>query len=184
MTEAAHARPDRDPIIVVDCVPAWPEWFAHAAEAIRGACGTRLVGLEHIGSTSVPGLAAKPIIDVMPLLARFADGFACVEPLEALGYISRGEFGIPGRHYFVRNEGRERPPEHVHMYEQGADEAVRHLLLRDYLRAHPDRAEAYGTLKRALAVRFRDDRVAYTEAKSDFILETVALARREAETRR
>jgi GrpB-like predicted nucleotidyltransferase (UPF0157 family) len=167
----------QQPIVVVDYDPAWPERFARSAGAIRDACGPLVIAIDHIGSTSVPGLAAKPIIDIMPLVARFEDGFACVAPLEALGYTSRGEFGIPGRHYFSRDGDDRRPPEHVHLYMRGADEAVRHLLLRDYLRTHPERAAAYAALKRDLAARFRDDREAYTEAKSDFILETVALAR-------
>jgi len=176
------------PIVVVDYDSAWPQWFTRSAAAIREACGALVIAIEHIGSTSVPGLAAKPIVDIMPMLARFDDGFACVAPLEALGYTSRGEFGIRGRHYFVRDAGArldrgeqdDRLPEHVHVYARGADEAVRHLLLRNYLRAHPERAAAYAALKRDLALRFRDDREGYSEAKTDFILETVALARRAA----
>jgi len=169
---------DVQPIVIADHDPTWPEAFARSAHVICEACGALVIAIEHIGSTSVPGLAAKPIIDIMPMLASFEDGFACVAPLEALGYESRGEFGIPGRHYFVRDADAG-PPEHVHMYASGADEAVRHLLLRDYLRTHPGRAASYAALKRGLAVRFRDDREAYSEAKTDFILETVALARRE-----
>lgn len=173
-----HTPERPEPVVVADYDPAWPAWFARTAAAIRDACGAPVIRVEHIGSTSVPGLAAKPIIDVMPLLARVVDGLACVEPMRALGYESRGEFGIAGRHFFVRDAGeRGRPREPVHMYAEGAHEAVRHLLLRDYLRAHPERAVAYAALKRDLAARFRDDREAYTEAKTEFILETVALAR-------
>ncbi|MDA0365590.1 MAG: GrpB family protein [Chloroflexi bacterium] len=170
-----HAQP----IVVVDYDHSWPQWFARSAAAIREACGASVIAIEHIGSTSVPGLAAKPILDIMPLLARFEDGFDCVGALEARGYESRGEFGIPGRHYFTCPAANGRPPEHVHMYAERADEAIRHRLLRDYLRSHPDRTAAYAALKRELSARYRDDREAYTEAKTDFILETVALARGE-----
>lgn len=177
------ALPEQGQPIVVDYDDSWPQWFARSAAAIREACGASVIAIEHIGSTSVPGLAAKPILDIMPLLARFEDGLDCVGALEARGYESRGAFGIPERHYFTRPGGSSRPPEHVHMYAAGADEAVRHLLLRDYLRSHPERAAAYAALKRELAARFRDDREGYTDAKTDFILDTVALARAERVTK-
>jgi GrpB-like predicted nucleotidyltransferase (UPF0157 family) len=169
-------------VIIVDYDPRWPDRFEAAAAAIRGACGERLVGIEHVGSTAVPGLPAKPIIDLMPLVARFEDGAACVEAMTALGYEYRGEFGIPGRHYFVRNESGqaedERPQEHVHMLVAGSDEAERHLLFRDYLRTHPERRDAYAILKRALALRHGEDREAYTAGKTAFVQATLALAAR------
>jgi len=82
------------PVSICDYDPAWPARFEAARFAISMAVGVRLVAVEHIGSTFVPGLAAKPVIDVMPSLRRFEDGHACVAPLEALGYVYRGEYGI------------------------------------------------------------------------------------------
>ena len=128
---------------------AWPRLFEEEARAIRDACGDRLIGIEHIGSTSIPGLAAKPILDIMPLLVRFAEGFDIVPAMESLGYESRGAWGIERRHYFVKGSPR---THHVHMYEMGDDEAVRHLLFRDYLRGRPGVAADYERLKRRLTL--------------------------------
>jgi GrpB-like predicted nucleotidyltransferase (UPF0157 family) len=164
------------PIVVVDYDPAWPSIARRLIEEVRAACGGLLVQVEHIGSTAVPGLAAKPIIDLMPGLARPEDGLACVAPMEALGYEYRGAFGIPGRHYFPRQAEGERLAVHAHMFVVGHPEWTRHLLFRDYLRAHPRRMREYEALKRGLAERFRDERAAYTDAKSDFVRATDAMA--------
>lgn len=169
---------ERDPVNIVEPDPRWPARFEASAAAIRAACGEHLVGLEHVGSTSVPGLAAKPIIDLMPVVARFEDGEACIAPIEALGYAYRGEYGIAGRHYFVRDGDGDRLREHVHLLVAGSAEAEKHLLFRDYLRAHPDRARAYETLKRALALRHGGDREAYTDGKAAFVEATLALGAR------
>ncbi len=168
-------------IEIVEYDARWPAQFESSAAAVRAACGERLAGIEHIGSTSVPGLAGKPVVDVMPLVATFEDGAACVTALEALGYEYRGENGIPGRHYFVRaaDAARGRRREHVHMLIAGSPEAERHLRFRDHLRAHPERARAYETLKRALALRHGTAREAYTDGKTSFIAATLALASRE-----
>lgn len=168
--------PAPQPIVVVDHDPAWAEVTARLIGEIRAACGRHIVSIEHIGSTSVPGLAAKPIIDLMPALPAFEDGFGCVDAMTALGYEARGEFGIAGRHYFPRPAGPRRLAVHVHMFAADHPEYRRHVLFRDYLRAHPARADAYGALKRELAVRFGADREGYTDAKSAFIRETDALA--------
>jgi GrpB-like predicted nucleotidyltransferase (UPF0157 family) len=164
------------PVSIRDYDPAWPPRFEAARSAITAAVGERLVGIEHIGSTSVPGLAAKPIIDVMPGLRRFEDGHACVAALEALGYVYRGEYGIPGRHYFVSSNSQGRRDQHVHMLVVGSDPWTRHLLFRDYLRAHPAAALEYAALKRALAARHRWDMDAYADSKSGFVEDILARA--------
>ena len=155
------------PVVIVEYDPGWPRRFEAARSAIEQVVGGLLVCVEHVGSTAVPGLAAKPIIDIMPGLKRFEDGHACVEPLQTLGYGYRGEGEIPGRYYFDHVEGS--LVQHVHMVVTGSDFWTRAVLFRDYLRAHPDVAQEYSTLKYSLAERYRNDRVAYTEAKSDFI---------------
>jgi GrpB-like predicted nucleotidyltransferase (UPF0157 family) len=155
--------------------PLWPRLFAREAQRILEACPAVIVAVEHIGSTAVPGLPAKPILDLMPGLAVHADGLRAIVPLQQLGYEYRGENGIPGRYYFDLCR-EQRVVVHAHTYEIGTWNWRRHLLFRDYLRAHPAVAAEYAALKQELALRYRNDRVAYTEAKGAFINEVVARA--------
>ena len=156
--------------------PAWPGAYERERAAILEALGDLVFAIEHVGSTSVPGLGAKPIIDIMIGLRKLADHARCVAPLRSLGYEHKGEFGIPGRHYFrkpVRGPRRHQ----LHMVEHGRDFWVRHLLFRDYLRLHPDEASAYQRLKVGLAARFGTDVEGYTEAKREFIQSALVKAR-------
>lgn len=157
-------------------MPHDPRWLTDAADECRRierACGALLVRVEHIGSTSVAGLIAKPVLDLMPLIRSFEDGFACVEPMRAMGYWYAGDFGIPGRHLFVRGSPR---THHAHMLVDGSREAVRHLALRDTLRTHPDLAARYAALKQRLATQFGDNREGYADAKSAFMREVFECA--------
>jgi GrpB-like predicted nucleotidyltransferase (UPF0157 family) len=155
-------------VLLVEYNVSWQARFEAVRAEIELACGDRIVCVEHVGSTAIPGMAAKPIIDVQPGLRAFDDGFVCVEPMTALGYESRGEWGIPGRHYFVRDE-----PDglrlHVHMLVVDSERWHEMPLFRDYLRAHVDEARAYEALKRRLAEEFRTRRDLYTDAKADFV---------------
>ena len=156
--------------------PAWPAEFEHERALIARALGDRMLGIEHVGSTAVAGLGAKPIIDIMIAVSNLAEGEKCVRPLEALGYVYRGDGGIPGRLYFSKPTTRPRT-HHLHMVEHGSDFWQRHILFRDYLRKHPEEAGRYYRLKVRLAAQFRDDRVGYTEAKTKFIESALARAR-------
>jgi GrpB-like predicted nucleotidyltransferase (UPF0157 family) len=156
--------------------PRWPEIFAYEAARIRAACPGVFARIEHIGSTSVPGLCAKPILDIMPGAASFEDGLRAVAPLVKIGYVYFGENGITGRHYYDLTVGG-RVVVHVHVFALGSPDWERHLLFRDYLRAHPKTAAEYAALKRGLAARHRDERAAYTDAKSGFINAVVEQAR-------
>jgi GrpB-like predicted nucleotidyltransferase (UPF0157 family) len=150
---------------VVDYNPAWPAQFREEAAAIKRVLDSQVVALEHGGSTSVPGLAAKPIIDMWAALRsplRQED----VKAMAAAGYEYLGESALPDQDFFVKSEPR---IYHLHCYPAGHSEWDRHLAFRDWLRAHPDGAAAYASLKRELAARFPADALAYTEAKSDFI---------------
>lgn len=155
----------RAPIEIRDYDPDWPVLFQRESAALRAACGDLLSEIHHIGSTAVPGLAAKPVIDILVVLDRDADGLSCVAPMARLGYEYRGANGIDGRHYF--NKGRPHS-HHVHMLVRGHAEITRMLQFRDHLRSHPDAAREYEALKRQLAQRFAGDRQAYTEAKTGF----------------
>jgi len=152
-------------IVLAPYDPAWPSRFAAARAEILSACGGLVIEVHHIGSTAIPGASAKPVIDMMPVVRRFEDGAACVAPLQVLGYQSRGEHGIAGRYYFVRGTPRSHQ---LHLFAADHPEVERHLLFRDYLRAHPDERVAYERLKRGLAAKFGDDRQAYAAAKTPF----------------
>lgn len=146
----------------------WPTLFETEAEKIASIFKDQLITIHHIGSTSVPGLHAKPIIDMMPVLKNIiaADRFAF--GMEKLGYEALGEYGLPGRRYF--RKGKDKRTHHVHMYDLSSqDEITRHLAVRDYLRAHPIEAAAYGELKQKLAEVHRGDVEAYINGKDQFV---------------
>ncbi|MBE3590695.1 MAG: GrpB family protein [Firmicutes bacterium] len=163
-------------VVVVDPDPGWPDRFQEEARRIRAALGEDCVYVHHIGSTAVPGLRAKPILDLMPVVRDIRAVDRRHGAMAELGYEGLGEYGLPGRRYF-RKGGDERT-HHVHVYEVGHPDIDRHLAFRDYLRDHPDAARRYGELKAELARRFADDVEAYMDGKHDFIqeMERAALA--------
>ena len=157
-----------EPIVLLAHDPAWLVAAEAEARRIAAACGSALLRVEHIGSTSVPGLIAKPVLDLMPVLRSFEDGYACVEPMRALGYWYAGDFGIPGRHLFIKGSPR---THHAHMLLENSKEARRHLAVRDTLRLRPDLASRYAELKQHLASEFGSNREGYAQAKSEFMRE-------------
>jgi GrpB-like predicted nucleotidyltransferase (UPF0157 family) len=164
------------PVVLADYDPAWPRTFEVLRDEIAAACGDLIVRIEHIGSTSVPGLAAKPVIDVMPGLRRFEAGDRCAALLAPLNYRYKGDGGIPGRHYFQKDwdSATGERIANVHMYEVGHDEWIAHLAFRDLLREHDEWRLRYEALKRELATRHPNDMEAYAEAKTAFVKEAVA----------
>jgi GrpB-like predicted nucleotidyltransferase (UPF0157 family) len=110
-------------IVLAPYDPEWPAQFAAARDEILAACSGLVIDVRHIGSTAIPGLAAKAIIDMMPVVQRFEDGTSCVGGLRKLGYEYRGEYGIAGRHYFVRGDPRSHQ---AHMYAADHREVERH----------------------------------------------------------
>jgi GrpB-like predicted nucleotidyltransferase (UPF0157 family) len=160
------------PIIITDYDPSWPTRYELEKSLILGAVGPYAAAVEHIGSTSVPGLAAKPIIDILVGLNDLADAQWCIEPMERTGYeyVPEYEVQLPDRRYFRRPPGEEVVRKyHVHMVEVGGAFWTRHVLFRDYLRAHPEAAAEYADLKRRLAAEYGSDMAGYTDAKTDFI---------------
>ncbi len=159
-----------DEVVLAAYDLSWPEIFAGEAKAIRQALGDVLVGVEHIGSTAVSGLSAKPIIDLLVAVRSLPEARARAVPaLEALGYNCRGENGIPGRLFFRKGLVEFKRTHHLHLVEAGHEQWTSMLLFRDYLRSHPGDARRYEELKRALAEKFRDSRAAYTNGKADFV---------------
>lgn len=160
-----------DPIEVVDPDPAWAAMGEAACAEVAAALGPYVVEVQHIGSTSVPGLAAKPVIDLLVGVRSLDDSPAIVAAVTGLGYEYVPEFEdeLPNRRYFRRFADGVRTHQ-VHLVERtDTDWWDRHVAFRDWLRTHPDDRDAYAELKRRLAVEHRDDRAAYTDAKSDFI---------------
>jgi GrpB-like predicted nucleotidyltransferase (UPF0157 family) len=170
VTGGAPAR-----VVVVDYDPAWPAMFRRVRERVAAALGPLALAVEHVGSTAVPGLAAKPIVDLDVVIADRGDLPEVVRRLRPLGYHHQGDLGVPGREAFTTPAGW--PAHHLYVCAAGSRPLLRHLAFRDALRADAATAVAYADLKRALAVRLGHDRAAYTEAKSDFI-ERVLAARR------
>ncbi len=168
------------PVVLVPYDASWPRRFAEEKAAISNALGDRTVAIEHVGSTAVPGLLAKPTIDIMVGIRRLSEAAACIAALESLGYEYRPdvEAEMPERRYFDKGPPGSRS-HHLHMVEFAGPFWMRHLLFRNFLRAHPDRAAAYGALKHELAARYTADRVAYTDAKGPFTDGAVADARKE-----
>ena len=166
-------------IEIVEYRAEWPRVFEREAAAILAVCWPLIVEAHHVGSTSVPGLAVKPILDVLPVAAGSSEAAESVSRMTALGYRYRGENGIAGRFYFDRVvDGR--TVMHVHVFPAGHPEVRRHLAFRDHLRANPDAAREYELLKQELARLYRDDRRAYTDAKAAFITRVIEAAMREA----
>ena len=161
------------PVCVVPYDPRWPEVFELQRARVEAALGEQVEALVNIGSTDVPGLDAKPAVDLMVGVRGLRDAGRCIRVLEKLGYEHRGEAGVSGRLFFQTS-----PPYrcHLHMVVVGGEFWERHLLFRDYLRAHPETAREYAPLKRELAELFRHDREAYTGAKTGFVEEVVERA--------
>lgn len=155
-------------IVVVEYDPAWPSMFEAEAQQLRAILGDNLVEMHHIGSTSVPGLCAKPIIDMLPVVHFIDRVDQVVGEMAALGYKGLGEFGLPGRRYF--RKGGDNRTHHVHMYGKASKgEIERHLAVRDYLRAHPAAAREYGDLKKRLAAKYHADPDTYADGKDEFV---------------
>lgn len=155
--------------------PAWVNVYRVESRAIAAVFGDLLLSIHHIGSTSVPGLAAKPIVDIMPVVRDIELVDRLNPQMAALGYTARGENEIAGRRLFIKGDHPYRT-HNVHVYAPGNPEIARHLDFRDYLRTHPAAAREYGRLKQCLAEQHRFDIDAYLKGKSAFIQETIAKA--------
>jgi GrpB-like predicted nucleotidyltransferase (UPF0157 family) len=165
-----------DPVLVVPYEDEWPWLFREQAAQMRAALGEVALRIDHIGSTSVPGLAAKPVIDVQLSVAALEPVDAFRAPLEGLGYVFRASDPERTKRYFREPPGERRT--HIHVRRLGSWNEQFALLFRDYLRAHPDAASRYATLKRRLAARYKqpEQRAQYTDAKDPFIWRTIYAA--------
>lgn len=166
--EMAARRADARPVTLSPHNPEWLRIAADEAERIAAGIGPALLRIEHVGSTSIPGIMAKPIVDLLPVVRSESDLDASRPQMERLGYLWRGEFGIAGRRYSVLERDGKRLF-HVHIFAVGNDNITRMLAFRDYVRAHRDEALAYEAAKRAAAAAHPDDSMAYTDHKAGWI---------------
>ncbi|MHB8450794.1 MAG: GrpB family protein, partial [Mycobacteriales bacterium] len=180
---AAESSPgatgEHEPVEIAEYDPSWPSMFAEEAAKIATALGDQLLGIEHIGSTAVEGLAAKPMIDIQVGVRSLRATPRIVEALGRLGYdyVPEFEAELPNRRYFRKTAGGRRTHQ-VHLVERtDTDWWDRHVAFRDWLRTHPEDAATYAALKAELAKAHRDDRHAYTDAKSEFIEKIAKRAR-------
>lgn len=165
-------RSHRDPVEVVAYDPSWSIRFDEWRDRLRQSLGSVARRIEHIGSTAVPGLDAKPVVDIQVSVVDPEDEVSYVPAIEGLGVSLRSR--EREAHRYFRPAGARKRTVQIHVCQVGSDWERTHLLFRDYLRAEPAVRKAYASLKRELALRYRDDRIAYTEGKNGFILDAVA----------
>jgi GrpB-like predicted nucleotidyltransferase (UPF0157 family) len=158
-------------VVVVPYDPEWPSLYLEEQTRLRAALGDIILDIQHVGSTAVPGLDSKPVIDIGIAIADFEEGFNTIPIIAELGYNFRGEVGVPGRHFFI--QGRPRT-HHVHMSEITNSDWIERLKFRDHLRENPESAKHYAELKTALAQQFPDDITAYSNGKTNFILKILS----------
>jgi GrpB-like predicted nucleotidyltransferase (UPF0157 family) len=168
-----------EPVLVVPYDPRWPSLFSLECSRIVAAVGVYIEAAEHVGSTAVPGLDAKSVIDIMVGVQDIRSAGHCIRPLEEIDYSYWAENPNPERMLFVKFADAERTSRNynLHVMEVGGELWNDRIIFRDHLRSHPEVAGEYAHLKHALAERFRGDREAYTRAKTDFISATLQQAR-------
>jgi GrpB-like predicted nucleotidyltransferase (UPF0157 family) len=167
---------------IVKLAPYTAEWkrlFEQEKARLQAAVGSYVLDVQHIGSTSIPGMVAKPILDIGIAVRSFEKAAVCIEPMVQLGYEYRGENGIPRRHFFVKGAPR---THHVHVNEITSRDWENLVVFRDYLIQHPEIVQEYAQLKQELAQRFPTDRQAYLDGKSPLIERVLQLARSQRRT--
>ncbi|NQX58204.1 GrpB family protein [Paenibacillus qinlingensis] len=157
---------------------AWIEEFESEKKKISQVLANNVHQIEHIGSTSIVGMPAKPILDIAVSVNSLDEADLFIEPLKTLGYEYVPKLDFPNRRFF-RKGARKKGTHHLHVYEQSSDEWSHNLLFRNYLRSHPEQAAAYAELKKHLASLYVEDRATYTQMKAPFIQSIIDLAKKE-----
>ena len=161
-------------IVVVDYDSSWPEEFERLRSRIWPVVSDVALSVEHVGSTAVPGLAAKPVIDVSVVVRTASDVPLAIERLASLGYAHRARLGIEGREAFDSPPGS--AAHHLYLCPRDSPGLANHLAVRDHLRTHPEAAKEYGELKKRLAGQFPHDIDGYVNGKTDFLLTVLRAA--------
>jgi GrpB-like predicted nucleotidyltransferase (UPF0157 family) len=169
---------ERKIVCLVAYNPHWPEWFAAEVARLRDVLGDRIGEIEHIGSTAIPSLPAKPILDMMASVESLTEAERLIPQLRTLGYEwgPRDMEDVPDRRYFVRRREDGASTHHLSLAMKTSHFWRGQLGFRDWLRARPEVREAYARLKHELAARFPADRPAYLEGKSDFVRQVLAVS--------
>lgn len=158
------------PVVLAPPDPDWPRAAAAVSEVLLKALGKTLVSVHHVGSTAVPGLIAKPVLDLMPVVTSLAAFDGARNKLEKLGFLWWGENGLVGRRYLTRDDPLTGLRTlQLHCYVAGSPEIERHVAFRDYLRAHPEAVAEYAVVKQRCRDAYPDDSHAYSLCKSDWI---------------
>ncbi|MCA9123909.1 MAG: GrpB family protein [Planctomycetaceae bacterium] len=163
-------------VLVLPYDPAWADMFHAESQLILSALGENSIAAHHIGSTAIPGVVAKPVIDMLIVVADIEAVDRCSENMEAIGYEVMGEFGIPSRRYFRKDNDTGKRTHHVHVFADGSNHIVRHLAFRDFMKAHPEWATRYSDLKLKLVAANPDSIERYMEGKDGFIKQVDQLA--------
>lgn len=161
-------------IEVVPYDPLWPQMFSEERDLLLSRLPIPIAGVHHIGSTSVQGLEAKPIIDILMEAADVHDLDRYSHCFESLGYECKGEFGIVGRRYYQK--GGDNRTHQIHAFKTGSENVVRHIAFREYLVAQPAVAREYGSLKKKIALSCTNDIGVYCDGKADFVAKHEKLA--------
>src|SRR5437660_9221324 len=169
-----ETRPTSGEIQLLAFESGWQILFLEERNQLQASIGEYILDIQHIGSTSIPGMPAKPILDIGIAITNFVQGSRCIQPMEKLGYKYKGENGIPRRHYFVKGAPR---THHVQMVEIESEGWRSNLLFRDYLIKNPETAREYASLKQELAKQFATKREAYQAGKDGFIKAVLHKAR-------
>ena len=162
-----------------DYNPQWKTFFEKESAIILAATKDFVEDIQHIGSTAIPGLVAKPIIDILVAINSLLNIEKVIDLLKPIGFVYRGEQGIPNRHLFVKG-GEDYRTHHLHMVEKEHSEWEKHILFRDYLRKHPEDVTEYSKLKEELLKKYEFDRGKYTDSKSDFIVGILEKAKQDS----
>lgn len=156
-------------IVVEPYNKKWKAKFKSEKHKLEKVFNDIIVDIHHIGSTAIPGIKAKPVIDIMVVVKDIDKVDSFNNAMKTLGYEPKGEFGIENRRFFQKGDNNR--THHVHIFQQGNKEIKRHLNFRDYMRAHPQKAHKYSNLKETLADKYSHDINKYIEGKNDFIAE-------------
>jgi GrpB-like predicted nucleotidyltransferase (UPF0157 family) len=160
---------DKRRVEVVSYNPNWKKMYKEESEKIKNILNDIIIDIHHIGSTAIPGIKAKPVIDILVEVKDIEGVDQYNYKMKELGYEAMGEYGIPKRRFF--RKGANKRTHHIHIFQSGNEEIERHINFKEYLIAHPDKAREYSKLKEELANKYTYDVENYTNHKSDFIKE-------------
>jgi len=162
------------PVVIVNYNPLWQTLYESEARLIRRVLGSRILAIEHIGSTAVPNLGGKNIVDIMAGVNSLEEAKQCLAPLESIGYTEVIPQVNNADWYYCLEKSQQTPGFHLHLVRFGSEHWKKHIIFRDFLRKNPKVAQEYCALKKELSAKYGTDRLGYTEAKTAFIESVIA----------